>query len=245
MRGMILAAGKGTRLRPLTDSVPKALVEVAGQPMIAFPLQLLRSAGVEEVVINLHHLGAQIRTRLGDGRAYGVRISYSEEEPILDTGGAVAAARDFLGGGTFVVLNADTFCELDLREVIAWHRQRQAVGTLVVRADPDALRRDDIGIDPSARIRRFLGRDYAPGDRGPRLMFAGLQVLEPRIFDYMPPGAYSMTHDVYPRLLAAGEPLVGYVHDGYWQVLDTPADLAAGRQEIPGRLGRGSGGERS
>jgi NDP-sugar pyrophosphorylase family protein len=236
VRGMILAAGKGTRLRPLTESVPKALIEVAGQPMIAFPLRLLRAAGITEVVINLHHLGAQVRERLGNGDAYGVRLIYSEEDPILDTGGAVGAARAFLGGGTFAVVNADTYCELDLRAVIAWHRQRRALATLVLRPDPDALRRDDIGIDAAARIRRFLGRPFPPGDPGPRLMFAGIQVLETRIFEFMPPGVYSMTHDIYPRLLAAGEPLFGYVYDGYWRVLDTPADLAAGRREIPARL---------
>src|SRR5262249_8423600 len=106
MRAMILAAGKGTRLRPLTDTVPKPLLEVAGRPMIALPLDLLRAAGIRDVVINLHHLGGQLRAALGDGSAYGVRITYSEEDPILDTGGAIAAARDFLIGDTFVVLNA-------------------------------------------------------------------------------------------------------------------------------------------
>ena len=104
---MILAAGKGTRLRPLTDAIPKPLIDVAGEPMIAFPLRLLRAAGIEEVVINLHHLGDQIRRTLGDGRAYGVRITYSEENPILDTGGAIAAVRRFLEHDTFVVLTQD------------------------------------------------------------------------------------------------------------------------------------------
>ena len=107
MRAMILAAGKGTRLRPLTDSTPKPLIDVVGRPMIAFPLELLRRAGICEVVINLHHLGDKIRAALGDGSAYGVRITYSVEDPILDTGGAIEAAREFLCDGTFVVANAD------------------------------------------------------------------------------------------------------------------------------------------
>src|SRR5262245_7352309 len=98
MRGMILAAGKGTRLRPLTDTVPKPLLEVAGRPMITFSLQLLRAAGIKEVMINLYHLGEQIRNCLGDGSAYGLRIMYSQEDPILDTGGAIAAVREFLDG---------------------------------------------------------------------------------------------------------------------------------------------------
>jgi NDP-sugar pyrophosphorylase family protein len=233
---MILAAGKGTRLRPLTETVPKPLLEVAGRPMIAFPLQLLREAGIAEVVINLHHLGQQIRRRLGDGMAYDVRITYSEEDPILDTGGAIAAAREFLGSGTFVVLNADTVIKLCLRDVIDFHRQHGATATLVLRADPDATRHDAITLDAAQRMRSILGHHHgsdpvaaAPRDR---MMYAGVMVLEPRVFDYMEQGVFSITRDVFPRLLAADEPLYGYVHEGYWRVLDTPADLAAGRQEL-------------
>ena len=241
---MILAAGKGTRLRPVTDSTPKPLLQVAGRPMIAFPLQLLRDAGIREVVVNLHHLGAQIRRQLGDGSAYGVHIVYSEEDPILDTGGALAAARSFLERDTFVVLNADTFIEVRLQEVIDFHRRQGALATMVLRADEQ--RNDRIRIDASHRIRRIFdqpqpgpGSAAAQGDGGilpNRFMYAGVLVFEPRVFRYLPPGAYSITRDVYPRLLAAAEPLYGYVYDGYWRVLDTPEDLAAGRREIPARL---------
>lgn len=234
MRAMILAAGKGTRLRPLTESVPKPLVEVAGRPMIAFALQLLRQAQIREVVINLHHLGHQIRTALGDGTRYGVRITYSEEDPILDTGGAIEAARAFLRDDTFVVANADVVIDVPLQGVIAFHRRRGALATLVLRPDPEAERRDDIGIDAAQRIRRFLGRPYgdAPPDGADRYLFASVHVFEPRVFDYMRPGVYSITRDIYPRLLAAGEPILGYVHHGYWRVLDTPHDLRAGREEL-------------
>ena len=233
---MILAAGKGTRLRPLTDTVPKPLLEVAGRPMIAFPLHLLREARIEEVVINLHHLGQQIRSRLGDGQEYDVRITYSEEDPILDTGGAIAAAREFLSGGTFVVLNADTVIDLRLRDVIDFHRQQRATATLVLRPDPDAARQDAITVDATQRMHSILGHHY-DGDAvdaagRDRMMYAGVMVLEPRVFGYMGQGVFSITRDVLPRLLAADEPLYGYVHAGYWRVLDTPADLAAGREEL-------------
>ena len=239
MRAMILAAGKGTRLRPLTDTVPKPLLEVAGRPMIDFPLQLLREAGIQEVVINLHHLGEQIRNRLGDGRAYGMRISYSEEDPILDTGGAIAAAKAFLGGATFVVLNADTVIDLRLRDVIDFHRAHQATATMVLRPDPDAARHDAITVDATQRIHSILGHSDACGAAaaaaGNRLMYAGIMVLDPRVFDYMGQGVFSITRDVFPRLLAAAEPLYGYVHAGYWRVLDTPTDLVAGRAELAQR----------
>jgi NDP-sugar pyrophosphorylase family protein len=236
MRAMILAAGKGTRLRPLTDSTPKPLVDVAGRPMIAFPLELLRRAGIYEVVINLHHLGDKIRVALGDGSAYGVRIVYSIEDPILDTGGAIEAAREFLCGGTFVVANADVVTDLDLRHVIEFHRQHDATVTMVLRPDPQAERKDDIGIDAAYRVRRFLGRDFhTPRTTGERFLFASVHVFEPRVFDYMRPGVYSITRAIYPRLLAAGEPIYGYVHRGYWRVLDTPQDLETGRRELGSR----------
>jgi mannose-1-phosphate guanylyltransferase len=239
MRAMILAAGKGTRLRPLTDAVPKPLLEVAGGPMIAFPLRLLREAGIKEVVINLHHLGAQIRNQLGDGTAYGVRITYSEEEPILDSGGGIAAAKNFLSGDTFVVLNADTVMDVRLRAVIDFHRERQATATMVVRPDADALRHDAILLDAAQRMHAILGHhdgsQAARDGSGNRMMYAGIMVLEPRVFDYMPQGVFSITRDVFPRLLRDGEALYGYVHEGYWRVLDTLPDLAAGREELAQR----------
>jgi NDP-sugar pyrophosphorylase family protein len=234
MRAMILAAGKGTRLRPLTETIPKPLVDVCGRPMIAFALELLREAGIRDVVINLHHLGHLIRAALGDGSQYGVRINYSEEDPILDTGGGIEAARRFLHDGTFVIVNADVAIDLRLRDVIDFHRRHGAVATLVLRADPQAERKDDIGIDAAQRIRRFLGQPYDGVSPciGERYFFGSVHVVEPRLFDYMQPGVYSITRDVYPRLLAAGEPILGYVHQGYWRVLDTPGDLAAGRREL-------------
>lgn len=240
---MILAAGKGTRLRPLTETVPKPLIEVAGRPMIAFALACVREAGIRDVIINLHHLGGQIRARLGDGSAYGVRITYTEEDPILDTGGGIANARPWLEGDAFAVLNADTVIDVDLRAVADAHARRRALATMVLRADPDAARYGVIEIDGDNRIRRFLGHAdptltaaEAPGLRA--LMYPGVTIFDPRIFAYLGPGVYSITRDVFPRLLDAGEPCFGYVYHGYWRVLDNPADLEAGRAEIAGRLGR-------
>ena len=144
---------------------------------------------------------------------------------------------------TFVVLNADTFIEVRLHDVIEFHRRVGAIATMVLRAD--AQRNDRIRIDASQRIRRIFDQpqpspsEAAEVDTLPtRFMYAGVLVFEPRIFGYLPPGVYSITRDVYPRLLAAGEPLYGYVYDGYWRVLDTPEDLAAGRREIPARLAK-------
>jgi NDP-sugar pyrophosphorylase family protein len=235
---MILAAGFGSRLRPLTDRVPKPLIPIAGHPMIAYPMAVLRAAGIREVLINLHHLGHHIRDTLGDGAAYGMSIAYSEEDPILDTGGAIQKAEPFLGQETFVVLNADTVIDLPLTDVIAWHRRQRALATMVLRPDPEAARFGLIEIDSDGRIRRFLGRPERVDQPLTSLMFAGVHVFEPGVFAYMRPGRFGINATTYPAMLEAGCPLFGYVFDGYWRVLDTHAGLAEGRWELaqPGRI---------
>jgi len=230
---MILAAGMGNRLRPLTDRMPKPLIEVGGQPLIAYPLALVRAAGITDVVINLHHLGAQLRDALGDGSRYGVSIRYSEEDPILDTGGGIKRAEPLLGANRFVVLNSDTICDVDLRDVIAWHSARGALATMVLRPDREAATRYGvIEIDRTARIRRFLGQPREVAEPLTPLMFAGIHVFEPDVFAFMDEGRFGINALTYPRLLAAGRPLYGYRFDGYWRVLDTHPGLAEGRWEL-------------
>lgn len=229
---MILAAGLGSRLRPLTDKTPKALIPVAGKPLIAYPLALLREAGIREVMINLHHRGDQIRDALGNGSECGVSIAYSEEDPILDTGGAIKNAERFLQGDTFVVLNADTVIDLRLTDLIDFHRRKRALATMVLRPDPDAVRYGTIEIDAARRIRRFLGKPAEVLEPLTPLMFAGVHVFEPQVFELMEPGKFGITRVTYPKMLANGELLFGYVFHGYWRVLDTHAGLAEGRWDL-------------
>jgi len=232
VKAMILAAGFGSRLRPLTDRMPKPLVEVGGKPLIAYPLALARAAGIRDVVINLHHHGAAIRAALGDGAAYGVSIHYSGEDPILDTGGGILHARPLLGDEPFVVLNSDSIIDLDLRRLVDWHAAHGGVATMVLRHDREQARYGLIEIDRAHRVRRFLGQPAHVDEPLTALMFAGVHVLEPRVFDYMGTGAFGIVRQTYPALLAAGCVVSGYVHDGYWRVLDTHAGLAEGRYEL-------------
>jgi len=232
VRAMVLAAGFGSRLRPLTDHTPKPLLKVGDHPLIAYPLALLRAAGIDEVIINLHHRGDQLRAAVGDGAAYGLSIRYSEEAPILDTGGAIKKAQPFLQRDRFVVLNSDAVCDVDLRAVIDWHSARGALATMVLRADPDAARYGLIEIDATARIRRFLGVPATVEQPLTPLMFTGVHVFEPEVFAYMDEGRFGINRTTYPRLLTAGCPLYGYMFDGYWRVLDTHAGLAEGRFEL-------------
>lgn len=234
MKGMVLAAGFGSRLRPLTDRAPKPLIEVAGKPLIAYSLALLRAAGVREVIVNLHHRGEDIRAALGDGAAFGLSIAYSAEEPILDTGGAIRRARPFLDGGRFFVLNADIICDVDLRAVAAWHAERGALATMVLRPDREAARYGAIEIDAGGRIRRFLGEPEQVDEPLRELMFAGIHVFEPAVFDFMDEeeDRFGINRVTYPRMLAHGCPLYGYTFEGYWRVLDTHAGLAEGRRDL-------------
>jgi NDP-sugar pyrophosphorylase family protein len=227
MKAMVLAAGQGTRLRPVTDSLPKALVPVAGRPMIDYPLLLLRHYGIREVIINLHHFGEKIESYLGDGARFGLKISYSRETELLDTGGGLLKAKPFLEDGAFIVINTDALIDLNLSELIAYHQSKRAALTLVLRADENADRYGSIDLDAEGKICRFLNA-RAPGPpSGPteKLMFTGVQILEPRVFrlmDDQQTRKFGTTTDTYPRMLAAGEALYGFRFDGFWQDLGTP-----------------------
>ena len=225
---IILAAGLGSRLRPLTQTTPKPLVPVHGVPLIAYGLGLLRANGIEDVVINVHHLADQVQSALGDGSAYGVRIRYSVEEELLDSGGGIRQAATLFESpidGPLVVLNADVISEVPLREVLAFHSTRRAEATFVLREDPQQDRYGVFGIDADGRIRRFLGRGEEPGL--PEYMFASVQVLDPSLLERMPTGAFSSMRGLYPQLFDEGSRLFGYVYGGRWHTADTLEDLAA------------------
>ena len=227
-RAMVLAAGRGTRLAPLTHVTPKPLVPVAGRPLLEHILSLLRAGGIEEVVVNLHHLGHVIEQHLGNGSRFGLRIRYSWEDPILDTGGGIKRAEPLLAGEPFVVINGDSLLEIQLREVIDYHRARGGVATMVVRPDPQAAAYGLIELDSTERVRRLVG--LPPGKVSEPLrgfMFPGLHVFEPAIFDWMEADIpYSIVRVTYPKLVAAGLSVYGYITSARWVTIDTPAALA-------------------
>src|SRR2546428_13391296 len=136
MKAMILAAGLGTRLRPLSTALTKPLLPVAGRPLIVWNLLLLRRYGITEVIINLHHLGDLIEKELGDGSRFGMRLAYSRESVILGTGGGIKQAEGFFGGAPFMVLNGGTLLVSGLGEVVLVPSQRGALSSLGVRCAP-------------------------------------------------------------------------------------------------------------
>lgn len=235
MKAMLFAAGLGTRLRPLTDTLPKCLVPVAGRPMIDYPLMLLCHYGIREIVVNIHHHAERVEEHLGDGSRFGVDVAYSREPVLLDTGGGLLGAKRFLDQDTFVIVNSDVLIDLRLDHVLRFHREHEATATLVLRKDPLADEYGAIWTDVEGRIRRLLHHE-TPGVASGSLeqyMFTGVHVVEPRIFQYMEgPEPFSITRTTYPRMLAGAERLCGFPFDGDWQDLGTPERLAATEMKL-------------
>lgn len=223
MRAMVLAAGRGERLRPLTDRLPKPLIPLGGKPLIHYTLGFLKQCGVQEVVMNLHHLGDQIQDYVGDGSGWGLRILYSWEPQLLGTGGGIQKSAMHLAHDTFVVINSDILVELDLRDVYRFHCEHRAAVTLVLRRDPEAERYGVIEVDRIHRVRRILGPPQDPPSRRTRMMFTGVHILEPAVFSHMPceRSRFSIV-DVYQGMLQAGERILGYEMKGFWTDLGTP-----------------------
>jgi len=224
MKAMILAAGFGTRLRPLTLTVPKPLLPVGGTPLIVWNLLLLRTFGIRQVMMNLHYLGQLIQEALGDGAQWDMEITYSYEPKILGTGGGLKAALDFFEKDPFLVINGDTLIDLDVQALINFHRERQGVATLVLRDDPDAERWGVVECDPCQRIYRITGlgvQKTAHEMPMTRRMFAGVHVLDPGLLRDEPEGIPFSIIDTYTKALAHGSCLFGFVHDGYWSDVGT------------------------
>jgi NDP-sugar pyrophosphorylase family protein len=231
MKAMILAAGLGTRLRPLTNTMPKPLLPVAGTPLIVWNLLLLKRHGFHEVIINLHHLGPMIERALGNGSKYGLRIWYSQEPVILGTGGGIKQAEPNFSGEPVLILNGDTLVEIDLDELCAFHRQRGAAATLVLRADPDAARWGLVEMGDDLRIARITGRGRSESATTHPRMFAGIHILHPRLLRDVPKGKESSIIDAYVSAILQGEPVLGFDHAGYWSDVGTPERYAQAEQD--------------
>lgn len=236
MKAMILAAGLGTRLQPLTNATPKPLLPVAGTPLIVWNLLLLRRHGVTEVIINLHHLGGMIQDALGDGTKFGMRLAYSHEPVILGTGGGLKKAEPFFGGDPFLVLNGDTLLELDLGALAQFHRQGGALATMVVRDDPEADRWGAVEMDARQRVVRITGQGRT--DTGPTVkrMFAGVHLMHPHVLREVPADRESSIIDAYVREIERGAMILGFEMAGYWSDVGMPERYAQAQRDAEAGL---------
>ena len=242
MKAMILAAGLGTRLRPLTNTIPKPLLPIAGTPLIVWNLLLLKRHGFHDVVINLHHLGPMIEQAVGNGSRYGLRIIYSREPVILGTGGGLKQAEPHFSGEPVLVLNGDTLVDLDLGALWAFHQQHDAVATLVLRKDPEAARWGLVEMDSDNRIVRITGRGKSESVPTQPRMFAGIHILHPRLLRDVLKSKESSIIDSYVAAIQRGEAVFGYDCEGYWSDIGTPEryaqaehDASAGRITLSSR----------
>jgi NDP-sugar pyrophosphorylase family protein len=220
---MILAAGFGTRLWPLTEDRTKPAIPLLGRPLITYVVEYLAAHGIRQIIVNLHHKPDSIRGALKDGSQFGVNICYSYEEQILGTSGALDRVRHLLSGDDFVVINGKIITQIDLRAVISFHRSRGALATLVLRPNRARERFTIVELDSGGRILGFDGLPK-PESAAEPLMFTGIQVLSPRIFEYIPRDSFShSTVHVYPRAIASGEAVLGYVSEEEWHEVSTLA----------------------
>jgi NDP-sugar pyrophosphorylase family protein len=247
MKAMILAAGLGTRLRPLTDERPKALVEVGGRTLLEITLGRLRSFGIREVILNVHHFAEMVVEYLKAHGDFGMRIAISREDELLDTGGGLKKAAEFFlrdaADEPFILHNVDVLSAIDLAQMVEFHRRQNALATLAVqqRKNSRALlfdAQDGLPLKLCGRRTAGVADEMVCAAAHPQAWaFAGIHVISPRIFELLGedggPPAFSIIPE-YLRLAGAGEKIVGFRADGYyWRDLGTVASLqqAAGDME--------------
>lgn len=248
MKALVLAAGLGERVRPLTEKIPKPMLEVGGRPLIHYPLRMLKRAGITEVAINVHYLAGEIQKGLKNGASLGINIIYSPEPTLSGTGGPLNALRNYFGVETFVLANSDSIVDLDLSAMIAFHRDRGGLATIALYPTGQIETYGEIRIDGDSRIRRMRlvkTREPLSFDEYPRefneaaaaypgsYMYCGVTILEPAVFDLMPKAPpWGLMTGLLAPMVAKGLPLFGFVHRGYFRTVDDVASYEALRHEF-------------
>ena len=240
MRAMILCAGLGTRLQPITNSIPKPMIPVAGKPLVEHQIRWFAKHGINEIAINLHHLPDVITNYFRDGSKFGVKLLYSHEPTLLGTAGGVKQVEKFFDG-TFVVFYGDNYTDFDLKEMIAYHKKHKAVATIMMRKRPRKAKVSSIiELDASGQVTKFIEKpDPALAESQPPEILSnnGIYVLEPEVLAFIPPGKfYDFGANVFPDLLKHNKKVMGYVSDVFWCELGTLEKYESAKHEIEKRL---------
>ena len=222
MKAILLAGGKGTRLRPLTLNTPKPIVPIFNRPFLRYQLDLLRQIPeIDEVILSLNYQPGRIEDLLGDGRALGVRLRYVVEPMPLGTAGAVKYAQQYLDDTVFV-FNGDVLAQIDLSAVLRRHREREARATIVLTPVNNPSAYGVVEIDSDSNVRRFLEKP-TPDQSSCKTINAGIYVIEPDTLDRIPKDTkWSIERSFFPSLVERGERFVAYVSHGYWIDIGTP-----------------------
>lgn len=241
---MILAAGFGTRLFPLTIDRTKPAIPFLGKPLVGYVAEYVARFGFKDVIVNLHHQPESVKKALGDGAEFGVNINYTLESPeILGTSGALDNARHLLEDETFLIINGKIITDIDIRAALFTHRKTGALATMVLLPNVNFERFSIVETEGNL-IKRFAGFPDKSEIRNPEseipLMFTGIHILEPRVFDYIPRGVYSdIIPTFYEAAIEKGEKIIAHIAQGKWFELSTiPRYLEISLKMLNGRAER-------
>jgi mannose-1-phosphate guanylyltransferase/phosphomannomutase len=246
MKGIIIAGGAGTRLRPLTYTRPKPLIPVVNRPFLEYQVALLKRHGIDEIIFCTNYMADKIAGHFGDGSAFGVSMRYAIEEQPLGTAGAIKNAQNIAGRDTVVVLNGDVLTDFDISSVIQFHKDKQALVTLTLKEVPSPSPYGVIITDEEGRVREFREpseaqkKALAANPHVPRTgvdyINAGIYVMEPEALDAIPTGRpVSVERETYPRFLEQGAPIYAIVRDGYWLDIGRPEQYRQATEAILNR----------
>ncbi|HXG84414.1 MAG TPA: NDP-sugar synthase [Pyrinomonadaceae bacterium] len=237
MQALILAGGKGTRLRPLTMYTPKPIVPVLNRPFLLYQIEILKRAGITDITLSLSYQPDKIERLLDDGAEYGVKLRYVTEPQPLGTGGAYKFAANSTGETT-IVFNGDVLTDLDVSEIIEFHRQKQAEATIVLTPVENPAAYGLVETDEENRVSRFREKPSAEEIAGlaTKNVNAGIYILEPNVLDAIPEGENrSFEYNVFPDLLTCQKPFFAFVMNGnYWRDIGTPESYLAAHHDFLG-----------
>ncbi|MFQ6122223.1 MAG: sugar phosphate nucleotidyltransferase [Dehalococcoidales bacterium] len=221
LKAVILVGGEGTRLRPLTYGVPKAMMPVLNRPFLEHLVAYLREFGIKDIILALSYLAESIQDYFGDGSNLGVQLTYSVESSPLGTAGAVKNIEQYLNS-TFAVLNGDIFTDLDIADMLTFHRQKGAKATIALTWVDNPCAFGVVETTDDGRVQRFVEKP-SPDQVTSNWINAGIYILEPEALKYVPAGShYMFERGLFPLLLDLGEPVYGYHFSGYWLDMGTP-----------------------
>lgn len=243
MKGIIIAGGLGTRLRPLTYQRPKPLVPVANRPFLEYQVALLHANGIDDIVFATNYMADKIEGHFGNGDRFGVRMRYALEETPLGTGGAIRNAADFFPGESVAVFNGDVLTDFDISTILAFHRERNAIATITLAEVPSP---NPFGVlilneegrverwqEPSEELKKRLSSGQSLAVTGTDLINAGFYVLEREFIERIPSGVpSSVERDIYPPLLAEKAPVYGIAPGGFWMDVGRAEQLMIATQAV-------------
>ncbi|MFE9336950.1 sugar phosphate nucleotidyltransferase [Streptomyces sp. NPDC007063] len=232
MKAVVMAGGEGTRLRPMTASMPKPLLPVVNKPIMEHVLKLLKRHGLTETVVTVQFLASLVKNYFGDGEDLGMELTYANEEKPLGTAGSVKNAEEALRDDSFLVISGDALTDFDLTDLIRFHKERGAMVTVCLTRVPNPLEFGITIVDDDGKVERFLEKPTW-GQVFSDTVNTGIYVMEPEVFDYVEPDVpVDWSGDVFPQLMKEGKPIYGYIAEGYWEDVGTHESYVKAQADV-------------